>query len=99
MALAGGVVRARVAGPSGAGLAPEIVADRKAQRLPPNMKPVESVVYDFVTELTLNHQVSDATFRRARQLIGEQQIVDLTPVDGTYIATARILAMAEESVR
>src|ERR1700690_1635318 len=52
-----------------AGLAPEIVADLKAQKRPANMKPDEAVVYDFVTELTNNHQVSDATFARAKQLL------------------------------
>jgi 4-carboxymuconolactone decarboxylase len=81
-----------------AGLSPETVADLKAQKRPANMKPDEAVVYDFVTELTLSHQVSDATFGRARQLLGEQQIVDLTTVTGTYVAVAMILAMAEESV-
>ena len=81
-----------------AGLAPEIVADLKAQKRPANMKPDEAVVYDFVTELTNSHQVSDATFARAKQLLGEQQIVDLTTVAGTYVTVAMILAMAEESV-
>jgi 4-carboxymuconolactone decarboxylase len=81
-----------------AGLAPEIVADLKAQKRPANMKPDEAVVYDFVTELTLNHLVSDATFARARQILGEQQIVDLTTVAGTYVTVAMILAMAQEGV-
>jgi 4-carboxymuconolactone decarboxylase len=80
------------------GLAPSIVADLKAQKRPDNMKPDEAIVYDFVTELTTTHQVSDATFARARQLLGEQQVVDLTTVAGTYITVAMILAMAEEGV-
>jgi 4-carboxymuconolactone decarboxylase len=62
------------------------------------MPPEEAVVYDFVTELTTAHVVSDETFNRARQLLGEQQIVDLTAVAGTYITVAMILAMSEESV-
>jgi 4-carboxymuconolactone decarboxylase len=81
-----------------AGLAPEIVADLKAQKRPMNMKPDEAVVYDFVTELSNNHQVSDLTFARARQLLGDQQIVDLTTVAGTYVTVAMLLAMAEEGV-
>lgn len=56
------------------------------------------VVYDFVTELTTTHQVSDATFARAKQILGEQQVVDLTTVAGTYITVAMLLAMAEEGV-
>lgn len=55
-------------------------------------------MYDFITELTTKHEVSDATFKQARELLGEQQIVDLTAVAGTYITIAMMLAMAEESV-
>jgi 4-carboxymuconolactone decarboxylase len=55
-------------------------------------------VYDFVTELTTRHAVSDETFARAKQLLGEQQVVDLTAVAGTYVTVAMILAMAEETV-
>jgi 4-carboxymuconolactone decarboxylase len=81
-----------------AGLPPEIVAALKAQKRPDNMKPDETVVYDFVTELTTTHQVSDATFVRAKQILGEQQVVDLTTLAGTYITVAMVLAMAEEGV-
>ena len=51
-----------------------------------------------VTELTMNHAVSDETFARAKKLLGEQQVVDLTTVAGTYISIAMLLAMSEESV-
>lgn len=81
-----------------AGLAPEIVADLKAQKRPDNMKPDEAVVFDFVTELSTSHKVTDATFARARQLLSEQQIVDLTTISGTYVTVAMLLAMAEEGV-
>ncbi len=62
------------------------------------MPPEESAVYDFVTELTTKHVDSDETFNRTKQLLGEQQVVDLTAVAGTYITVAMVLAMAEESV-
>jgi len=81
-----------------AGLSPEVVADLKEQKRPARMKPDEAVVYDFVTELTRDHRVSDATFNLARQLLGEQQVVDLTAVAGTYVTVAMLLAMAEEGV-
>ena len=79
-------------------LAPEIVADLKANRRPANMKPDEAAVYDFVMELSTKHQVSDETFDQAKQLLGEQQVVDLTAVTGTYVTIAMLLAMAEEGV-
>jgi 4-carboxymuconolactone decarboxylase len=81
-----------------AGLSPDIVAQLKKNERPTGMKPDEEIVYDFVTELTKTHQVSDATFARAKQILGEQQVVDLTAVAGTYITVAMVLSMAEESV-
>ena len=81
-----------------AGLSPQIVAELKLSKRPSNMPPEEAAVYDFITELTTKHEVSDATFNRARELLGEQQVVDLTAVAGTYITIAMFLAMAEESV-
>ena len=81
-----------------AGLSPDIVNELKANKRPSNMTPEESVVYDFVTELTTARAVSDETFKHPKQLLGEQQVVDLTAVAGTYITVAMILAMSEESV-
>ena len=81
-----------------AGLSPDIVAELKANKRPSNMPPQESAVYDFVTELTTKHAVSDETFNRAKELLGEQQVVDLTAVAGSYVAVAMLLAMSEEGV-
>jgi len=81
-----------------AGLSPDIVAELKANKRPSNMPPQESVVYDFVTELTIQHAVSDETFNRAKELLGEQQVVDLTAVAGGYVAVAMLLAMSEQDV-
>ena len=81
-----------------AGLAPSIVADLKARPRPDGMQADEALVYDFVTELTTDHRVSDATFARARALFDDQQIVDLTTVAGTYVTVAMLLAMAQENV-
>jgi 4-carboxymuconolactone decarboxylase len=81
-----------------AGLNPDIIAELKAGNRPSKMAEDEAVVYDFVTELTTTHKVSDETFARARKVFNDQQIVDLTAVAGTYVMTAMILAMAEETV-
>ncbi|MFL6804451.1 MAG: carboxymuconolactone decarboxylase family protein [Xanthobacteraceae bacterium] len=81
-----------------AGLSPAIIAELKANRRPANMAPDEAAVYEFVTELMTRHEVSDETFDRARQLLGDQRLVDLTAVAGTYVTIAMILAMAEEGV-
>jgi 4-carboxymuconolactone decarboxylase len=81
-----------------AGLSPDIVADLKANKRPATMSPEETAVYDFVTELTTKKAVSDETFNRAKQLLGEQQVVDLTAVSGTYVSIAMLLAMGEQSI-
>jgi 4-carboxymuconolactone decarboxylase len=81
-----------------AGLSPAIVAELKTNKRPSAMPPEEEAVYDFVTELTTRRAVSDESFNRAKALLGEQQVVDLTAVAGTYITVAMILAMAQESV-
>jgi 4-carboxymuconolactone decarboxylase len=81
-----------------AGLSPAIVAELKTNKRPSSMPPEEEAVYDFVTELTTRRVVSDESFGRAKALLGEQQVVDLTAVAGTYITVAMILAMAQESV-
>ncbi|MGM4891316.1 carboxymuconolactone decarboxylase family protein [Tardiphaga sp. 839_C3_N1_4] len=80
-----------------AGLSPEIIADLKANKRPANMAEDEATVYDFVTELTTTHKVSDETYARAKKIFNDQQIVDLTAVAGNYVMVAMLLAMAEES--
>lgn len=80
-----------------AGLSPQIIAELKANKRPTTMSEDEAVVYDFVTELTTRHVVSDELFARAKKLFSDQQIVDLTSVAGCYVSVAMLLAMAEET--
>jgi len=81
-----------------AGLAPGIIAELKANKRPSDMPEAEAAVYDFVTELTTAHKVSDETFARAKGIFSDRQIVDLTAVAGNYIMVAMLLAMAEQTV-
>jgi 4-carboxymuconolactone decarboxylase len=80
-----------------AGLSPEIIAELKANKRPSNMAEDEATVYDFVTELTTKQNISDETYARAKKILSDQQIVDLTSVAGCYVSVAMLLAMAEES--
>jgi 4-carboxymuconolactone decarboxylase len=81
-----------------AGMRSELIADLKANRRPAGMQEDEAAVYDLVTELHGTHKLSDETFARAKGVLGEQQVVDLTAVSGTYVTIAMLLAMADESV-
>lgn len=81
-----------------AGLSPQIIAELKQKKRPSGMAEDEAVVYDFVTELTTTHKVSDATYARAKKVFSDQQIVDLTAVAGNYVMVAMILAATETTV-
>ena len=81
-----------------AGLSPDIIAELKAGKRPSNMAEDEAVVYDFVTELTTTHKVSDETYARAKKIFSDQQIVDMTAVAGNYVMVAMLLAMSEQPV-
>jgi len=80
-----------------AGLSPDIIAELKTGKRPSNMAADEAAVYDFVTELTATHKVSEEIFARAKKVFSDQQIVDLTAVAGNYVMVAMMLAMAEET--
>src|ERR1700712_703680 len=80
-----------------AGLSDNIIAELKAGKRPSGMAEDEALVYDFVTELTHTQKVSDETYARAKKVLNDQQIVDLTAVAGNYVMVAMLLAMAEES--
>ncbi len=75
-----------------AGLSEAIIYDIRDGKKPANMKPDEAVVYDFVTELLLTKKLSDATFARAKQILGEQQTVDLAAVTGFYVMVSAVIA-------
>jgi 4-carboxymuconolactone decarboxylase len=81
-----------------AGLSEAVAADLKANKRPAGMQPDEAAIYDFCMELSTGHKVSDETYGKAKDVLGDQGIVDLTALSGTYVAVAMILSAAEESV-
>jgi len=79
-----------------AGLAQSVADDLKVGNRPASMQPDEAVVYDLCNELSTKHKVSDATFKRARAIFSDQQLVDLAAVSGAYVTTAMLLKTANE---
>src|SRR6202790_4176273 len=63
-----------------AGLSDAIIGDIRDGKRPVSMQPDEAIVYDVVTELLNKRQLSDDTFGKAKQMLGEQQMVDLVAV-------------------
>ena len=74
-----------------AGLSEAVMADLAQGRRPEAMQPDEAIVYDFCTELHRTHFVGDDTFREAKEVLGEQQVVDLVAVSGTYTVISMLL--------
>jgi len=80
------------------GLSEATAADLKAGRRPASMKPDEAAVYDVCMEISTTHKVSDATYRRAAQVLTEQQLVDLLTLSGTYTTLAMLMNAFEQGV-
>ncbi|MCX7273149.1 MAG: carboxymuconolactone decarboxylase family protein [Burkholderiales bacterium] len=74
-----------------AGLDPKIAEEIAQGRRPAGMKPDEEAVYTFSHELHHNKRVSDDTYRKVRDLFGEQGVMDLMAVNGYYSLVSMIL--------
>jgi 4-carboxymuconolactone decarboxylase len=79
-----------------AGLAEAVANDLKEGKRPANMQADEAAAYDLCMDLATNHVVSDASFKKAREVFSDQQIVDLIAVSGTYITVAMLSNTAED---
>lgn len=79
-----------------AGLPQHVADDLKSGVRPQGMAPDEEVVYDVTTTLMQKHEISDELFQKARRILGEQQLVDLVAVSGTYVTVAMLLALGQE---
>jgi len=74
-----------------AGLSEAVANDIKEGRRPTSMQPDEEVVYDVCIELLRDRNLTDATFKRAKDMLGEQQVVDLVAVAGFYVMVSSVL--------
>jgi 4-carboxymuconolactone decarboxylase len=74
-----------------AGLSAEVIEQLRHCNMPQGMQADEALVYDYCVQLTLNHRVSDALWERAIAEMGEQAVVDLTVVSGTYVMVSMLL--------
>ena len=81
-----------------AGVSAETLAALKKNMRPTSMLPDEAAVYDFCMELFTKHEVSDETFARLHQVLNDQQIVDLTVLQGLYVTAASTMAMANQGL-
>jgi 4-carboxymuconolactone decarboxylase len=74
-----------------AGLSPPIADAIAAGKRPTGMQREEEAVYSFCSELLTTKQVSDATFKTAKDTVGEKGVVDLIGVMGWYQMVSMLL--------
>ena len=60
-------------------------------RRPTGMSPEMEVAYNFIDELLTTHQVSDATFKAAKDKYGEKGIADMIGLSGWYTIVSTAL--------
>ncbi len=74
-----------------AGLPDAVMNDLRECRRPSSMQADEELVYDYCVQLSLNHRVPDALWQKAVDAMGEQAVVDLTVLSGTYVMVSMLL--------
>jgi len=74
-----------------AGLSDEVMRDLQNCTRPKTMQADERLVYDYCVQLSLNHRVPDALWQEAIAQMGEQAVIDLTVLSGTYVMVSMLL--------
>jgi 4-carboxymuconolactone decarboxylase len=73
------------------GVSPAIVDAIAGGKRPSGMKPEMEVAYNLIDELWTTHQVTDATFKAAKDRYGERGIVDMIGLSGWYGLVSMVL--------
>jgi 4-carboxymuconolactone decarboxylase len=76
------------------GVAQETVDAIAERRRPPSMSDDEAAVYDFCAELQRDRSISDATWCRSVDRLGEQGVMDLVAVVGYYTLLSMVMNAA-----
>jgi 4-carboxymuconolactone decarboxylase len=80
------------------GLKPDIVQAIAEGRYPQDMDRDESLIYNYCSELLLNHNVSDATYDRMIQRFGERGVVEGILLVSIYSTVGMTYNVAREPV-
>lgn len=79
---------------SAEGLSSGVIDAIAEGRRPAALGEDEAVIYDFFVELHRSHTVSDDTYKRAVDLLGEPGVVDLVALIGYYAMLAMLMNVA-----
>ncbi len=80
------------------GLDPSVGADIAAGRRPTKMKADEALIYDFLTQMYRDKEISDATFNAMKAKFGEKGVTNIMGLAGYYGITAMALITAKQPV-
>ena len=80
------------------GLDPSVGADIAAGRRPTKMKADEALIYDFLTQIYRDKDVSDQTFNAMKAKYGEKGVTDIFGLAAYYGITAMALITAKQPV-
>ena len=80
------------------GMRPELAEAIRQGRRPVNMSEAEAAVYDVTTELAFTQRLQDQTFATAKLLLGEQELVDLVVLVGSYRMVSLVLNAGEVGI-
>ncbi len=73
------------------GVSPAIVDAIATGKRPTGMPPEMEVAYNLIDELLTTHQVTDATFKAAKDKYGERAVVDMVGLSGWYGLVSMLL--------
>jgi 4-carboxymuconolactone decarboxylase len=73
------------------GLAPNLVEAIRTRKTPIIVEEDEKIVHAVTTELTVERKLSDATYKSAVAVLGEQTLLDLVTIIGFYTMVAVVL--------
>jgi 4-carboxymuconolactone decarboxylase len=81
------------------GLDRQILVDLGAGKRPQNMKEDETALYDFVTEMYRDKNISDATYKATLAAFGERGVMDLIGIIGYYdIVSMAVIAQKAPAI-
>ena len=73
------------------GVSPAIVDAIATGKRPTGMPPEMELAYNLIDELLTTHQVTDATFKAAKDKFGEKGVVDMIGLSGWYSLVSMVL--------
>ena len=80
------------------GLDEEVANAIRDRKIPKLQTDEDIIVFQVTSELLENRNVSDGTYESARDILGEQALLDLVTIIGFYVMVALVLVTFEDEI-